>query len=375
VAQPLPVSVCRSSFFSHCSGAFVHQVHCSLTVLASFVFIVSTTYVRLAHPFTPDARIKVFFAQMVGLTNVTSAVSRPQLTHAITQLNVIEIYGGRLAATLSSSWSSIDDSESVHCIVCRGLTTCEWPVLLALLPSIASAKGGDKGKWLVANVTRLGPASLHVEIEGIQTRACTISVENYGIRRYRACTHQDGGTIGISAGAPTTWTTFEVPTEKEIRLLTLWARGWGSKFNVEFDVDPDTEQKQKTAGRVSCLWNDGPGHRSLRSTRHAGSCPSGLLSRKLRTDWSRLRADFLNRTKLRCVEHVVRRVDIPFLSLSMTFPAASRRQFTLALLLNSSVLLRQKPPSFHPCSHFLVTKACPNATRHPRQRRMSQDSS
>ena len=104
---------------------FVHQVHCSLTVLASFVFIVFTTYVWLAHPFTPDARIKVFFAQMVGLTNVTSAVSRPQLTHAITQLNVIEIYGGRLAATLSSSWSSIDDSESVHCIVCRGLTTCE----------------------------------------------------------------------------------------------------------------------------------------------------------------------------------------------------------------------------------------------------------
>ena len=97
----------------------------SLTVLTSFVFIVSTTYVRLAHPFTHDARIKVFFAQMVGLTNVTSAVSRPQLTHAITQLNVIEIYGGRLAATLSSSWSSIDDSESAHCIVCRGLTTCE----------------------------------------------------------------------------------------------------------------------------------------------------------------------------------------------------------------------------------------------------------
>ncbi|KAI0278026.1 hypothetical protein BGY98DRAFT_570358 [Russula aff. rugulosa BPL654] len=212
---------------------FVHQVHCSpLTVLASFVFIVSTTYVWLAHPFTPDARIKVFFAQMVGLTNVTSAVSRPQLTHAITQLNVIEIYGGRLAATLSSSWSSIDDSESVHCIVCRGLTTCEWPVLLALLPSIASAKGGDKGKWLVANVTRLGPASLHVEIEGIQTRACTISVENYGIRRYRACTHQDGGTTGISAGAPTTWTTFEVPAEKEIRLLTLSGRVGGARSSM-----------------------------------------------------------------------------------------------------------------------------------------------
>ena len=250
-----------------------------------------TTYVWLTPLFTPNAHIKVFFAQKVDLTNVTSVVSCLWLMHAIMQLNVIKGYGGCLVASLPSSWSSIDDSEGVQCIankLRRGLTTCEWPVPPALLPSIASAKGGDKGTWLVANVTRLGPASLHVEIEGIQTRACTISVENYGIRRYRARTRQEGGTTGINAGAPTTWTTFEVPAEKEIHLLRLWARGWGSKFDVEFDVDPDTEQKQKTAGRVSCLWNDGPGHRSLRSTRHAGSCPSGLPSRVLRTGWSRL---------------------------------------------------------------------------------------
>jgi hypothetical protein len=241
---------------------FVHKVHRSLTVVAFFVFIVSTTYAWLAPPFTPDARIKVFFAQKVDLTNVTSTASRPHLTHAITQLNVIEGYGARLMATLPSSWSSIDGGEGGQCIankLRRGLTTCEWPVPPALLPSIASAKDGDKGSWLIANVTRLGPASLHVEIEGIQTRACSISVENHGIRRYRARTRQEGGTTEISAGGPTTWTTFEVPVEKEIHLLTLWTRAWGSKFDVEFDVDPDTEPKEKIAGRVSCSWNDGPG--------------------------------------------------------------------------------------------------------------------
>jgi hypothetical protein len=233
-----------------------------LTVVAFFAFVVSTTYVWLAPPFTPDARIRVFFAQKVDLTNVTGVVSRPQLAHAITQLNVIEGYGARLTATLPSSWSSIGGSEGGQCManrLRRGLTTCEWPVPPAFLPSIASAEDSDKGSWLVANVTRLGPASLHVEIEGIQTRACSISVENQGIRRYRARTRQEGGSAEISAGAPTTWTAFEVPAEKEIHLLTLWARGWGSKFDVEFDVDPDTEQKQKIAGRVSCLWNDGPG--------------------------------------------------------------------------------------------------------------------
>jgi hypothetical protein len=191
---------------------FVHKVHRSLIVVAFSVFIMSTTYVWLAPSFTPDAHIKVFFAQRVNLTNVTGAVSRPQLTHVMTQLNVIEGYGARLAESLPSSWSSIDDSEGVQCIankLRRGLMTCEWPVPLVLLPSIASTFGGDKATWLVANVTRLGPALLHVEIEGIQTRACTISVEKYGIRCYRARTRKEGGTTRINAGTPTTWTTFE----------------------------------------------------------------------------------------------------------------------------------------------------------------------
>ena len=90
---------------------FLHKIHRLVTVIALFVFIVSTTYVWVAPPFTPNARIKVFFAQKVDLTNVTSAVSRPQLTRGITQLNVIEGYGPRLTATLPSSWSSADGSE------------------------------------------------------------------------------------------------------------------------------------------------------------------------------------------------------------------------------------------------------------------------
>ena len=187
----------------------MHKVHCSLIVVAFSVFVVSTTYVWLTPPFTPDVRIKVFFAQKVNLTNVTSAVSRPQLTHAITQLNVIEGYGACLVESLPSSWSSINDSEGVRCIanlLCQGLMTCEWPVPPALLPSIASSFGSDKGTWLVANVMRLRPASLHVEIEGIQTWACTILVEKYGIRRYSARTHKEGGTTRINAGTPTTWT-------------------------------------------------------------------------------------------------------------------------------------------------------------------------
>lgn len=238
---------------------FVHKVHRLLTIVALFVFIASTTYVWLAPPFTPNARIKVFFAQKVDLTNVTDAASRTQLMRAITQLNVIEGYGARLTASLPSSWSSVDDSDSVQCIANKlrqGLTTCEWPVPSALLPSIASAKEGDKGIWLDANVTRLGPGSLHVEVEGIQTRACSISVDNHRIRRYRARTRREGGTI---ENAPTTWTAFEVPAEKEIHLLTLWARTWGSKFDVEFDVDPDEEQGEIIGGRISCFWNDGPG--------------------------------------------------------------------------------------------------------------------
>jgi hypothetical protein len=241
---------------------FLHKVHRLLTVVAFFIFIASTAYVWLASPFTPDARLRVYFAQKVELTNVTSAVSRPQLTRAITQLSVIEGYGPRLVATLPSSWSSVNNSDSRQCRANNlppGLTTCEWPVPSALQPSIASAR---EGTWVVANVKRLGPVSLRVEIEGVQTRACVIYVDSHGIRRYRARTRLEGGRTEISASAPTTWTAFEVPAEKEIHLLTLWARAWGSKFQVELEVDPSKEGEdgqQKIAGRVSCLWNDGPG--------------------------------------------------------------------------------------------------------------------
>ncbi|KAI0273030.1 hypothetical protein BGY98DRAFT_1099618 [Russula aff. rugulosa BPL654] len=88
----------------------------------------------------------------------------------------------------------IEQSVSLH---------MEWPVPSALLPSIASAFGGDKGTWLVANVMHLGPASLYVEIEGIQIQACTILVEKSSYDMDR-------------------WTIFEVPTEKEIHVLRLW---------------------------------------------------------------------------------------------------------------------------------------------------------
>ena len=239
---------------------FVHKIHRWLTVVAFLIFIVSTTYVWVASPFTPDDRLRVFFAQKVELTNVTSAVSHPQLTRAVTQLNVIEGYGPRLVATLPSSWSSVDNRDGNQCRANKlhpGLTTCEWPVPPALQPSIARVRDDGKGTWLVANVTRLGPVSLHAEIEGVQTRACYIHVDSHRITRYRARTRPGGDETEISAGVPTAWTAFEIPTE-DIHLVTLWARTWGSKFEVEVEIEPDKDG-EVIAGRVSCLWNDGPG--------------------------------------------------------------------------------------------------------------------
>ena len=93
--------------------------------------------------------------------------------------------------------------------------------------SIVSTKEGDKGIWLDANIMHLEPGSLHVKVEGIQTWVCSISVNNHRIRHYRACMRWEGGMTENSMGAPTTWTAFEVPVEKEIHLLTFWARTWG----------------------------------------------------------------------------------------------------------------------------------------------------
>lgn len=89
--------------------------------------------------------------------------------------------------------------------------------------SIISTKEGDKGIWLDVNIMRLESGSLHVEVEGIQMWACSISVNNHKIRHYCAHMHWKGGMTKNSMGAPTTWTAFKVPAEKGIHLLMLWA--------------------------------------------------------------------------------------------------------------------------------------------------------
>jgi hypothetical protein len=143
-----------------------------------------------------------------------------------------------------------------------GITTCSWVLPPALYPSIPGAREG-KGAWLVANPTRLGSISFHVEIEGVETRACRIYVDSHAIRRYRARTRQ-----GLSWGERTesssnvAWSAFEVPHGVEVHLLTFWTRPWGSRFVVELDVDElegANGQADGITGRVSCLWNDGPG--------------------------------------------------------------------------------------------------------------------
>jgi hypothetical protein len=234
-----------------------------LTIAILLIFIGSTAYVWLAPPFNPNARLRVAFAHEVELANVTGAISRPKLTRAVTQLSVIEGYGPGLVATLPSSWNKTD-KDAVRCNAGKlrpGLTTCEWPVPQAQQPSIPSAKD-DKGTWIIANVTRLGSASLRVEIEGVQSRACRIYVDSHGIRRYRARTLPGGDAEdGEGGGESTAWTVFEVPAEiKGIHVVRLWARAWGSKFEVELDVDADAEDADgEIAGRLSCLWNDGRG--------------------------------------------------------------------------------------------------------------------
>ena len=230
---------------------FVHKVHRVLTLVVLIIFISSTTFAWMATPFTVNSRLKVFYAHRVELTNLSATTPSPELTRAVTQLNVIEGYNSRLAATLPSSQRGNDDSD-LKCGpgVKPGLTMCEWAVPQVLHPSIPSAK--EEGSWLVANVTRRGPSSLHVEIEGVQTRACRIYVDSHSIQRYRARTIAD---------TEVEWSTLDIPASKvrDIHLLTLWARSWETKkFQAELELDA-LDEDIDIAGRVSCLWNDGPG--------------------------------------------------------------------------------------------------------------------
>ncbi|KAH9018783.1 hypothetical protein EDB83DRAFT_2528347 [Lactarius deliciosus] len=232
------------------TGTFCAQDASRAHLVILLVFISSTAYAWIATPFTSNSRLRVFFAHRVELTNM-SVTPGPQLIRAVTRLDLIEGYGPRLAATLPSSQYYGDDP-------CEGYRTdgfgsvCEWAVPPVLQPSIPGEK---EGSWLIANVTRRGPASLRVEIEGVQTRVCRIYVDSHSIQRYRA------RTIG---NPQMEWSAFDIPASKErdIHLLTLWARSWETKkFQADLELDAGNEEGEEVpiVGRVSCLWNDGPG--------------------------------------------------------------------------------------------------------------------
>ena len=182
MAQPLPVSVCAISLLSFLILTGGRRAQSSQLVDHRCPFCFRHVYHLCL------ARTSLHLK--VDLTNVTSAVSRLQLTRAITQLNIIEGYGPRFTAILPSSRSSTDGSEGGKCIankLRRGLKTCGWPDPLARLPSIASSKDSDKETLFAAipaNIMCLGHVSIHVEIKGIQMwacNACSILVDNHGI--------------------------------------------------------------------------------------------------------------------------------------------------------------------------------------------------
>ncbi|KAH9961137.1 hypothetical protein BGW80DRAFT_1463970 [Lactifluus volemus] len=204
-------------------GGSVGIVYAPISILAFLIVLPSAPFIHKIHRALTVVAF-VYFAHEVELTNLTATIPHPRLTRAVAQINVIEGYGSRLATTLPSSWRDADLKDSN---------------VQSLYPSIPGA-GEDKGAWLVANATRLGPISLRVEIEGVETRSCRIYVDSHAIRRYRARTRQ-GSSSGekTESSADVAWSTFEVPHGVEIHLLTLWSRTWGSRFEVELDVNDD----------------------------------------------------------------------------------------------------------------------------------------
>ena len=91
---------------------FVHKVHRLLNIVAAlfiFVLCLPRTVCLARTPLHLQRAYHSVLAQKVDF-------SRPQVTYAITQLDV-EGYGRSLTATFPSSWSSFNDSDEGKCIV------------------------------------------------------------------------------------------------------------------------------------------------------------------------------------------------------------------------------------------------------------------
>ncbi|KAJ9637177.1 hypothetical protein H2199_007463 [Coniosporium tulheliwenetii] len=226
-------------------GPFIHRFGYQIPTFLFLLFIGTVVYNLMAFPFSPNARLKVYFVQQVDLDTGVNTVS----------LTGLESYVRDIVAQIPSAAGQEITCTAPDYGAREGLSKCMWEgiaprVVPPAHPEIPPEKGYQD--WLSYNISRVENATEAViSLKGKNTRACRLyfdkPIEDLHVEGSAApdATHKPVGENGST----------------EVR---LWSREWGRGWNVHVkwkaeekaDADAGDGNGEGMDGRVVCLWSD-----------------------------------------------------------------------------------------------------------------------
>lgn len=270
-------------------GPFLHRVTYHITTFCFLVLIGTSIYNLVAFPFSPNARLKVYFQQTVDLQtgqNLVHLVGHPDY---IARIALDHIPSARKELMTCTADTAKD-----------GLRRCSWKgappkVVDGTVPPVDGT-----ADWIFYNITKLGDGKAKISLTGKNTRACKlifhkpvtgIEVSDGHWKELRSgnlsksIMHYNKAPAKKTHKSPTLGNPIPTHGTRELRLWSRdWERGWDvevtweeaeptfaatsgghnseSAVNTEFmsikrdDNKDGDNSKGGLDGRVVCLWSD-----------------------------------------------------------------------------------------------------------------------
>ena len=225
------------------------------------IFIVTTLYCLLTHPFTQVAPIKVRFVQNVhlgkrtilplteqssnlGLAHTPGPQYKDEVLSTVTSVAGLSDYVEKVVSELPSS-----HGQDVNCErTSIGLTNCTWAVDEEWIPYPGGKNSDD---WVTGDIKRVdgktSQATIHVR--GANSRGCRIYFDQ-PIYDYKVRAHDGDHWDGTQQDG------YEIPPEG-INTLFLWSRTWDRNFEVEVTFGPEgVDPAPALSGKLACEYSE-----------------------------------------------------------------------------------------------------------------------
>ncbi|KAG0634741.1 hypothetical protein HOY80DRAFT_506952 [Tuber brumale] len=252
---------------------FLHRITYHVTLFIFVIFIGTFIYNLAASPFSPNARLKVYFQQTVDLQtgeNNVHLVGHPDYIDRIVSKHIPSAKGK----------VGICQADKLK----PGLRRCSWKgIAPRVVPQVPGGVPPEHGfsDWISYNVTKTGDGKATIKLRGRNTRACKLLFNKpVGIEVLNGHGEQPAyGNLSKPIGqhhrqsklakSPTLGN--PIPGFPNTRELRLWSRDWERGWSVELTWEKEEDQEENKNNDSSVMSINKVATTELRSVRKSQS--------------------------------------------------------------------------------------------------------